>query len=53
MENEEEDRIEDVTGKQNKNKIEKLSIMYYVTCSKVKRRAWNQLTGIPQRMKVC
>ena len=31
MDNEEEDRIENVIGKQNKNKIEKYS--YHTTCS--------------------
>ena len=50
MDNEEENRIENVIGKQNKNKFE--NTLYHVNCSKVKMKMWNLLTGIPQRTKV-
>ena len=51
MDNEEEDRIENVMGKQIKTRLR--NTLYHVTCSKVKMRIWNLLTGILQRMEVC
>ena len=51
MDNEEEDRIENVIGKQIKTRLR--NGLCHVICSKVKMRIWNLLTGIPQRMKVC
>ena len=45
MDDEEEDRIENVIGRQNKIRLR--NTLYHVTSSKVKLRKWNLLTEIP------
>ena len=45
VDDEEEDRIENVIGRQNKIRLR--NTLYHVTSSKVKLRKWNLLKEIP------